>query len=278
MGPPPLAARAEHKQAEEAEQSQPTTQGATQVSQRSAVTSLPRGVSPSAVENDASTTKTSDPSNKSSNWSTQATNGFHPPSSQADHDNMPDTQPLSQLQSSGELWPHSQPQAASQGLINPGAILTGSPPQPSSGGGTNRITPGSSKSQHSGPNPGAVPSITNLLNDADNDEPSQSQLLQSQPQSQSQSQSTRNSGSSSSQQQIMVPPESELKKFLGELTNKTSGCTIEQLEQINRELMEEVWHTRNQWNRAFVLNSLEGVFNETIQDIEDLQGMDRPSQ
>jgi hypothetical protein len=66
--------------------------------------------------------------------------------------------------------------------------------------------------------------------------------------------------------------------FLQTVTEQTRGCTIEQLEQINRELMDEIWRTRNEWNRSRVIDQMFEVFNKTMEDIETLQGMEQPSQ
>jgi hypothetical protein len=63
-----------------------------------------------------------------------------------------------------------------------------------------------------------------------------------------------------------------------EMTKRTSGCTVEQLEQVNRELMDEIWKSRAEWNRAKVLIHLKGVFNSTIRDIEQMQGVLEQSQ
>jgi ATPase family AAA domain-containing protein 2 len=234
--------------------------GLTQMSQKSAITSVPPGVSPSALVNDASTTKTSDPSNRSSsNWSTQATNGFHAEQfSLVEHSNsqMPDTQPVmipaSQGTSSDEPWPHSQAQGIARGIIRPGfgSNQPGSP------------TSSQPQSRSSGVSKAQAPSIGNLLTDGTGDDTSQS---------------IRHSGSSSSQQQPVLH-EGQVEHFLSELTDRTSGCTIEQLEQINRELMDEIWRTRHEWNRMKVLGNLTKVFNETIGDIESIQGLLQQSQ
>ncbi|OLN93997.1 Tat-binding protein-like protein 7 [Colletotrichum chlorophyti] len=224
--------------------------GATQVSQKSAVTSIPPGMSPSQLINDASTTKTSDPSDRSTDkWSTQATNGFHQEQlSQGDNSQLQDTQipagmGASQTESSNEVWPHSQAQALAKGMMPPGTGSQTSSPNKSR-------SSGDSKSHH--------PTLINILNDSPSDD-------------------IRNSGSSSSQQQPVIH-EGEVEQFLDELTERTSGCTIEQLEQINRELMDEIWRTRHEWNRMKVLGSLTKVFNETIGDIEDIQGLFQQSQ
>ena len=225
--------------------------GMTQISQRSAVTTLPPGVSPSAVINEASTTKTSDPStHRSSNWSTQLTNGNHGEqhgSGNGDHDNdvdIPDTAPLpSQVTSSSEPWMHSQAQAAR-------ANMSGSPTSSSQLQGYPR-TPTTSRSHGLG--------IGNLLNEGQGDE----------------HHTSRNSGSSGSQP---VGIESSIEAALEEMRDRTGGCTIEQLEQINRELMDEIWRGRNEWNRQKVLINVKSVFNQSIGDIDDNQGMGPLSQ
>ncbi|KAJ8120798.1 hypothetical protein ONZ43_g2587 [Nemania bipapillata] len=85
-----------------------TVGGRTRISQVSAVQSLPPGMSPSALVNDASTTRTSDPSHRSSGVSTQLTNGVH---EQSGHETMPDTLQYSlrsEILSSDDAWPESQ--------------------------------------------------------------------------------------------------------------------------------------------------------------------------
>ena len=93
---------------------------------------------------------------------------------------------------------------------------------------------------------------------------------------------TSNSGGGLShqqhQQQAVMVAEERVGEFLETLARRTSGCTIEQLEQIYRELSEEVWRTRGQWNRMTVLTQLHSVFNETIADIETMQGVQPNSQ
>jgi ATPase family AAA domain-containing protein 2 len=222
----------------------PKSAAATQISQRSAVTSLPPGVSPSQVINEASTTKTSDPStHRSSNFSTQLTNGNHG-EQRGDNDNdidIPDTAPIpSQVTSSDEAWIHSQAGAlrASRGLGSPTSPQ--SPPN-------NRTPASTSKSQGIG--------VRDILNDTSD---------------------SRNSGGSSASQPLGI--EVAVKDFLEEMTQKTSGCTVEQLEQINRDIMDTIWRLRGEWNRQRVLHDVTRVFNTTIDDIEELQNMGPLSQ
>ncbi len=66
--------------------------------------------------------------------------------------------------------------------------------------------------------------------------------------------------------------------FLDGLTKRTSGCTIEQLQQINSELMAEVWRTRHENNRMKVYTSVTKVFNQVISDIESMQQVMQLSQ
>ncbi|KAI1427041.1 hypothetical protein F5Y12DRAFT_226382 [Xylaria sp. FL1777] len=213
----------------------------TQISQVSAVQSLPPGVSPSALVNDASTTRTSDPSNRSSNISTQLTNGELGPES------IPDTLPYpgaSQLTSSDERWAHSQAEAMRRGYL----------PQPRlSQESQNQASPTAAKSSH-------APSVANLLNEP-LDEGSQPQ---SQPLSQKEPQ--------------VELSEASAELLLAELTKRTSGCTIEQLEQINRDLMSKLWETRGEHNRMKVLKLITHVFNETMLDIMEMQKIFRSSQ
>ncbi|KAH7170314.1 hypothetical protein EDB81DRAFT_775061 [Dactylonectria macrodidyma] len=226
----------------------------TQISQKSVVTSLPAGVSPSAVVNEASTTKSTDPStHRSSNFSTQLTNGAHAENRGADDDNdaeIPDTLPLaSQHTPIDEPWIHSQAGALNRGNPMPGSNLSGSPTSSQSQA---QRTPSGSK-VHMG--------MAHLLNEQQLDD----------------RQSIRNSGSSASASQPLSV-HGAVDTFLHEVTDVTGGCTIEQLEQINRELMDEIWRSRHEWNRMKVLGDITRVFNDTIGDIESMQGMGPLSQ
>ncbi|KAH6897280.1 hypothetical protein B0T10DRAFT_476535 [Thelonectria olida] len=228
----------------------------TQISQKSVVTSLPPGVSPSAVVNEASTTKSTDPStHRSSNFSTQITNGTHAENRGGDDDNdgdIPDTlviagQPGLSQHTPSDDWIHSQAGALSRNNPVPATNVSGSPPSSQS-----QRTPVASK-VHMG--------MAHLLNDQLGDD----------------LHSIRNSGSSASASQPLSVQDAVF-SFLQEVTDGTGGCTIEQLEQINRELMDEIWRSRHEWNRMKVLGDITRVFNDTIGDIESMQGMGPLSQ
>jgi hypothetical protein len=85
------------------------------------------------------------------------------------------------------------------------------------------------------------------------------------------------SSQASSQKDFIVDQEM-LDDLLSQLTEGTSGCSIEQLEQINRELMDTIWKMRGEWNRTRVAIELVRIFNEVIQDIEEMQRVLQPSQ
>lgn len=234
----------------------PPVKGGTQISQISALTSLPPGVSPSAVLNEASTTNDPSTHRSSGNWSTQATNGYH-----ADMDNLsqlPDTQPpashpsgQSHSNSSHSPWMHSQADALAHGRLN------------SMGYGGNNSQGSPTSSQIPAERRGSRLGLAELLNDSTPTDHS----------------SIRHSGgSTSSSSQVPVVHDGEIQKFLRDLADRTSGCTIEQLEQINRELMDHIWASKHEWNRMKVLNELIGVFNDTIKDIEEMQPVGQSSQ
>ncbi|KAH6850334.1 hypothetical protein B0I37DRAFT_352830 [Chaetomium sp. MPI-CAGE-AT-0009] len=298
----------------------------TQYSQRSAITSIPPGVSPSAILNDASTTKTSELSTNrgSGNWSTQhtdtqRTNGgtaHNPDDSSLLLDTQVHTQDLGQHQSglstlsqsssSGREWAHSQAAAMAQGILQPrvGMGSMGPPPgsvsasirisddnipsssqrppqKPSSNAGSglnedhhSNHTPHNSSGASGGSNntgPGA-----HTPNSGSGSGPSAISGGKGGPGTAIASfarghNSLRQSGSNASSQQPVIH-DGSLYDFLQTLADRTSGCSVEQLEQIYRELMDEIWKTRHEWNRMTVLNTLISVFNDTIGDIELVQG------
>lgn len=60
-------------------------------------------------------------------------------------------------------------------------------------------------------------------------------------------------------------------EFFGELVDKTSPCTVEQLEQIYSGLMEEIWKTRSSWNRIGVVDGMRNVLEDILDDIARCQ-------
>jgi hypothetical protein len=158
---------------------------------------------------------------------------------------------------SDSQWAHSQAHGLARGILKTPIHQT----SPSS----SQVPP--AYKENVKPAAASVAAIGNILNSEEksNGSSGQSSLRQS------------NASTASSQPQLTID-ESGLKLFLSRIVDVTSGCTVEQLEQINRELMDVIWKTRHQWNRAKVLSDLKAVFNETIADIETLQGFEQSSQ
>jgi hypothetical protein len=245
------------------------TGAGTQLSQRSGFQEIPHDTSPTALINDASTTTSG--KKTSEGWSTQATNGIaHPESSSpieklAGDSQLPDTQGHgSQLTqptqgdgsgSSEESWLHSQAHGLAKGHLS-------YPSQTPSSGNSYSQNPAVPPFNAPTPAPRLTSStrpasMANILNDSPV-EPTSSQL--------------------SSQRDLIEPDSLFIDDLLRTLTEQSSGCSVEQLEQINRELMEKLWEMRGEWNRSMVAMKLIEVFNETIGDIEEMQKIMASSQ
>lgn len=55
------------------------------------------------------------------------------------------------------------------------------------------------------------------------------------------------------------------------LTQKTSGFSVEQLEQINTSLMDCVWRMRGEWDRNRMTAIVIETFNEVLKDMQEMQ-------
>lgn len=51
----------------------------------------------------------------------------------------------------------------------------------------------------------------------------------------------------------------------------TSGCSVEQLEQIHSVLMDKLWQTRADWNRVNVTKEVAFAFEECLADMRECQ-------
>jgi len=69
---------------------------------------------------------------------------------------------------------------------------------------------------------------------------------------------------------LLLSPD-QLAAFLAECVDKTSGCSVEQLEQINAALMSCVWRMRADWNRDRVIGAAGLAFNSAMADMEAVQ-------
>ncbi|EGO57537.1 hypothetical protein NEUTE1DRAFT_129460 [Neurospora tetrasperma FGSC 2508] len=305
-------------------------------SQTSALTSVPPGVSQAAIQNDASSTRTSDPSSGRGEWNTQQTNGVqsisrgtsqllesqettvNPPAAAFPVETNSQSQSQSNSSSSGP-WPHSQMAGIAQGILLPavpeeaevhdtneasaGGLRSSSskdqPQQGSSNDDSQNSKPSNDDSQNSKPSNDTPDSQRSLLEArrlrdlaiADCME----RVLQgpvrpgstggkktdSSPYSNNSPALGRNNAllpfgrrdTSVSSQQQPILNDGKVCEFWSTLVDRTAGCNIEQMEQIHRELMDAIWQYRHEWNRMRVLSTLADVFDDTVTDIELVQGI-----
>ena len=59
--------------------------------------------------------------------------------------------------------------------------------------------------------------------------------------------------------------------MLEDIVSRTSSCTVEQMEQIYASLMDGIWHTRGEWDRAQVTRKLAVIFTDCLDDMEECQ-------
>ncbi len=76
----------------------------------------------------------------------------------------------------------------------------------------------------------------------------------------------------------LIIDETMLSELHRNLVTSTSGCTLEQLEQINAALMDSIWKHRADYNRNVVLQHVKDAFNVIIQDIQHMQQILKSSQ
>ncbi|KAI9817792.1 MAG: hypothetical protein M1827_000911 [Pycnora praestabilis] len=221
------------------------------MSQKHAVTPMPQGSQVDDFINDASTTtsgkKTSDHSNRSSGpyFNTQSSNGI------VHKGEGPEFSVLGKG-SGGSQLPDTQEMALSQN-----SNLHSSQSQPSQSGSQQPPVP-----PFRAPPPPAPPqrstSIQALLNN-----PAPNPII------------TAPAATPTSPPVPAHPPliikESYMTELHEEFTTRTSGCSIEQLEQINTSLMDCIWKQRGEWNRTKVGKEVQVVFNGVILDVEEMQ-------
>lgn len=63
-----------------------------------------------------------------------------------------------------------------------------------------------------------------------------------------------------------------------QLVQQTSGCSVEQLEQINTHLMDCLWKMRGEWDRTKVASAIKDTFNEVLEDMLNTQEIASMSQ
>ena len=281
------------------------TGGTTQVSQHSAFQELPPGVSPKDMINDASTTTSGD-KKTSQGWSTQATNGIHssPPvlprpnsqsqvldtqdalNTQPSSSQVPSSQPESQRSSgerkehSSEEWAHSQAHALSRGVLHQQPYGSQTP---------------SSGSQSQPPVPAfnapatAPPKMPRgILKDPSTTHPNSLNTTTAQAAGQAASNPPSGLANILNSPLTSPVPDTAHQAYLStqvfidnlsrHMTEATSGMSVEQLEQVYREMMVRVWETKGDWNRDWVSNQLIECMDDCVRDIEGMQRVQSASQ
>ncbi|KAE9963170.1 hypothetical protein BLS_009563 [Venturia inaequalis] len=66
----------------------------------------------------------------------------------------------------------------------------------------------------------------------------------------------------------------KLAAFREELVSRTTGMSVEQLEQINAACVDAIWKSRGNWDRDEVVGLVLGAFRQVVMDIESWQGID----
>lgn len=72
-------------------------------------------------------------------------------------------------------------------------------------------------------------------------------------------------------QPALILDQRYLAQFLDELVTRSSGLSVEQLEQVFAVLMSSIWQHKAEWNRMSVIDACATAFNEVIVDIESMQ-------
>lgn len=69
-----------------------------------------------------------------------------------------------------------------------------------------------------------------------------------------------------------------LHKLHAEIVERSSGFSVEQLEQMNAAVMGAVWRGRGEWNRMVLAEQVRKVFDECVEDIVECQRIAKWSQ
>jgi hypothetical protein len=74
---------------------------------------------------------------------------------------------------------------------------------------------------------------------------------------------------SSSRPNLIQVEQHALANLHTEITDKTSGLSVEQLEQVDSVLMDTLWKTRGEWDRNKVKDSIAEAFHDVLGDMLD---------
>ncbi|KAF2155985.1 AAA-domain-containing protein [Myriangium duriaei CBS 260.36] len=78
---------------------------------------------------------------------------------------------------------------------------------------------------------------------------------------------------------ILIPADhTVLAEMNNQLVARSSGLSVEQLEQVMAALMRAIWESKREWNRNLAAKAVEEAFNDTMRDLESVQEIMKPSQ
>ena len=72
-------------------------------------------------------------------------------------------------------------------------------------------------------------------------------------------------------QQALIIDHKFIYDLRDDITDRTSGFSVEQLEQVNAALMDVIWKTRGEWNRKEVAKQVGKAFNSVVADMKEVQ-------
>ncbi|KAL8763104.1 MAG: hypothetical protein Q9184_000997 [Pyrenodesmia sp. 2 TL-2023] len=82
----------------------------------------------------------------------------------------------------------------------------------------------------------------------------------------------------SSQLSQLIVDRNAVDRFLRRAVERSSGLSVEQMEQVYSRLMDTIWRTRGNWNRVEVLREVEADFKDCITDMEECQHFSQESE
>lgn len=85
------------------------------------------------------------------------------------------------------------------------------------------------------------------------------------------------SGSADKDKSAFAIDHSFVTRLHDDVSSRTTGCSVEQLELVNSVLMDTVWRMRQEWNRCLVALKVGETFNRVLEDMEECGGEFGPS-
>lgn len=219
--------------------------GLSSFSQKDPMTPMAPGSQPADYTNEASTTQTT--SDKKSSGQSTNQQQYHAPSPQSSRHEYPDLTPYPDRFSQEEHLPATQ-----QGT------------QVTQQGNNSQISPRR-------PMTSGLPEDTNNVHGTQSQPKPQPPLFDAEPQPAVHASANLNQILNHEPAPELVLDLSYVENLLDQLTRETSGCSVEQLEQVNTCLMDYIWKKRGEWNRTTVAEGIQDTFCAVLEDMRSMQ-------